>query len=158
MFLLSSKSWLLLHNGQCGDCFLSFLSLPAAFPSYIVKKPLTLFLLAGLSFTVLNSERLPSENNRSLIRIASISIYIMKSSRSGFLQWCLLIFDTSLFHLSLRLPGSLEAIIHNISGEVKVSCLWLAAALLHFSKKLRNFPNSFEFPNLICGYFFTSFL
>ena len=147
-FLHSSKSWLLLHNGQCGGFFLSFLSSAGALSSDTVKKFLTLFLLAGLSFTVLSSESVFRENNGSLI----------KSSRSGSLLLCLLIFDASLFYLSVRPPGSFEAIIHNILVGFKVFHLWLTATLLHFSKKLRNFLNPLESPNLICCQSFTSFL
>ena len=117
------------------------LSSAAVFPSDTIKKSLTLFLLAGFLFTVLSSVNASWENNGSLISVIFSSIYIMKSSRSGCLLWCPLIFDTSLFHLSVRLPGSFETIIHSISGEFKVFHLWLAAALLQFSKKLWNFLN-----------------
>ena len=85
-----------------------------------VKKPLALLFLAGLSFTVLSSESAYRENNESLISIVSFSIYIMKSSRSGSHLWCLLIFGSSLFHLSIRPAGSFEVIIHIISDDFKV--------------------------------------
>ena len=77
-----------------------------------------------------------------VISIVSSSIYIMKSPRCGFLLWYLLIFDNSLFQLPARPPGSFEAIKHDISGEVKVFHLWLAATLLHFSKKQMEFSKS----------------
>ena len=108
-------------------------------------------------FSVLSSESASQENNGSLISIVS-SIYIMKSSRSGSLLWCLLIFGTCLFHLSVRPSGSFQAIMQNMSAEFKVFHLWLTAILLHFSRKPLNFLNFPEYPNLICGQYFTSFL
>ena len=115
-------------------------------------------LLAGLSFTVLSSQSASRENNESLISIVS----------SQYTLWNLL--DLALFcgafwyftpFCSTFLSGHQGVLkpSHNIHPlRSKCPIPWLAVTLLHFSKKLWDFLNPLESPNLICVHSFTSFL
>ena len=116
-------------------------------------------LLAGLSFTVLSSQSASRENNESLISIVPSSIYIMKSSRSGSLLWCLLIFHTFLFHFFVRPPGSFEAITQYTSVEVKVSHPLISCNTPALQQKTMGFSKSSWVSKLdLCPVFYFLFL